>query len=86
MGRYEEAIEYLLKAKERNENVIQIRLLLAASYVNVNRLEDAQWEVEEVQFLNPKETLTHTRQTIPMTNLTYLDKLISDLRKAGLPE
>jgi TolB-like protein/DNA-binding winged helix-turn-helix (wHTH) protein/Tfp pilus assembly protein PilF len=86
MGRYEEAIDNLLKAKERNENVIQVRLLLAASYVNVNRLEDAQWEVEEVQFLNPAETLTHTRQTIPMTNLAYLDKLISDLRKAGLPE
>lgn len=86
MGRYEEAIEYLLKAKERNENVIQIRLILAASYVNVNRLEDAQWEVEEVQFLNPAETLTLTRKTIPMTNLTYLDKFIGDLRKAGLPE
>jgi tetratricopeptide (TPR) repeat protein len=86
MGRYEEAIDNLLKAKERNENVIQIRLILAASYVNVNRLEDAQWEVEEVQFLNPTETLTHTRQTIPMTNLAYLDKFISDLRKAGLPE
>jgi TolB-like protein/DNA-binding winged helix-turn-helix (wHTH) protein len=86
MGRYEEAIEYLLKAKERNENVIQVRLLLAASYVNVNRMDEAEWEIEEVQFLNPKETLTHTRQTIPMTNPAYLDKLISDLRKAGLPE
>jgi TolB-like protein/DNA-binding winged helix-turn-helix (wHTH) protein/Tfp pilus assembly protein PilF len=86
MGRYEEAIDYLLKAKERNENVIQVRLLLAASYVNVNRMDDAEWEIEEVQFLNPTETLTHTRQTIPMTNLAYLDKLISDLRKAGLPE
>ena len=86
MGRYEEAIEYLLKAKERNENVIQIRLILAASYVNVNRMDEAEWEVEEVQFLNPTETLTHTRQTMPMTNLAYLDKFISDLRKAGLPE
>jgi len=86
MGRYEEAIEYLLKAKERNENVIQIRLILAASYVNVNRMDEAEWEVEEVQFLNPTETLTHTRQTMPMTNIAYLDKFISDLRKAGLPE
>jgi TolB-like protein len=86
MGRYEEAIEYLLKAKERNENVIQIRLILAASYVNVNRMDEAEWEIEEVQFLNPTETLTHTRQTMPMTNLAYLDKFISDLRKAGLPE
>ena len=86
MGRYEEAIDYLLKAKERNENVIQVRLLLAASYVNVNRMDEAEWEIEEVHFLNPTETLTHTRQTIPMTNLAYLDKLISDLRKAGLPE
>ncbi|MEJ2309119.1 MAG: winged helix-turn-helix domain-containing protein [Gammaproteobacteria bacterium] len=86
MGRYEEAIGNLLKAKERNENVIQVRLILAACYVNVNRLEDAEWEIEEVQFLNPGETLTHTRQTMPMTNLVYLDKFIGDLRKAGLPE
>ena len=45
-------------------------------------LEDA---VEEIQVLNPGETLSHLRKgTIESQRL--LDRFIGDLRKAGLPE
>jgi tetratricopeptide (TPR) repeat protein len=84
-GHFDRAIEALEDARARNENVIAIRLFLAASYVRAGRLDDAEWEVEEIQVLNPQETLSHLRKgTIESQQL--LDRFIEDLRKAGLPE
>jgi Flp pilus assembly protein TadD len=85
-GRLGEAIEALEEAKQRNENVVPIRLHLAASYVRAGRLDDAEWEVGEIQILNPAETLSHLRATFPMQNSQLLNKFLDDLRAAGLPE
>ncbi len=86
LGRYEDAIRELELGRERNENVVPIRLHLAAAYVNAGRLDDAEWEVEEIRLLSPDETLTHVRAAYPTNNPLLLEKLISDLRKVGLPE
>ena len=86
LGRYEEAIEALVKARERNENALPIRLFLATSYVGAGRLDDAEWEAEEIQMLNPTETVTHTEKTIPILNTEIKKSFLQDLRKAGLPE
>lgn len=85
-GRITEAIEALEEAKQRNENVVPIRLHLAASYVRAGRLNDAEWEVEEIQVLNPADTLSHLRVTFPMRDSHLLKSLLDDLRTAGLPE
>jgi len=85
-GRLAEAIEALEEAKQRNENVVPIRLHLAASYVRAGRLDDAEWEVEEIQILNPADTLSHLRATFPMRDPQLLNNLLDDLRAAGLPE
>ena len=85
LGRYEESIEALEEAKQRNEHVVAIRLRLAASYVRAGRLEDAEWEVEEILVLNPNETLSHLRNA-PIESQELLDRTIEDLRAAGLPE
>jgi TolB-like protein/DNA-binding winged helix-turn-helix (wHTH) protein/Flp pilus assembly protein TadD len=86
LGRYEEAIEVLEEARTRNENVVPVRLYLAASYVHANRLEDAEWEAEEIQVLSSTDTLLNLRNTLPIVDKAHLEKLISDLRLAGLPE
>ena len=84
-GRFDRAIEALEDARARNEHVITIRLFLAASYVRAGRLDEAEWEVEEIQVLNPEETLSHLRKgTIESQQL--MDRFIEDLRTAGLPE
>jgi adenylate cyclase len=86
MGQPEQAIPPLEEAKRRNENVVPIRLHLAAAYVAVGRLADAEWEAAEIQVLNPGDTLSHLRRTLPMRDPALLESLLADLKRAGLPE
>jgi adenylate cyclase len=83
---YTQAIEALEKAQLRNESAIPIKLYLAACYVRVGKLDDAQWTIEQLQVLNPETTLTHTENTIAIKNPEIKKQFIDDLRKAGLPE
>lgn len=86
IGRYEEAIEALEKARERNENALPVRLHLAVAYVRAGRQDDAEWEVEQIRMLNPSETVTHTKQSNPVLDQAMKNRFLDDLRKAGLPE
>jgi adenylate cyclase len=86
MGQADKAIALLEEAKQRNENVVPIRLHLAASYVAAGRLADAEWEVAEIQVLNPDETLTHLRNSSPIRDPALLESYLADLKVAGLPE
>ena len=86
LGRIDEAIEALEEARSRNENATPIRLHLAAAYVRAGRQDDAEWEAEELQMLNPQDTLSHLKNTIPLQDAELMDKLLNDLRAAGLPE
>jgi len=86
LGRYEPAVEYLQQALDRNEIVGQPRLFLAASFVQLGQLDDAEWEVEQVQMTYPAFTLSHLRTIFPITDRELLDKFVTDLTAAGLPE
>lgn len=85
-GQIDKAIESLEQARNRNENAVPIRLHLAASYARAGRIEDAEWEVEEIQILNPKETISLLKTKIPLNDPQDMQMFVSDLRKAGLPE
>jgi len=86
LGRYEEAIAALEKAQERNENAAAIKPFLIASYVRAGRLGDAEWQVEELQMVNPEETISHTDNVIPIADPELKQAFLEDLRRAGLPE
>jgi adenylate cyclase len=86
LGRYDEAIQALEKARGRNENAMPVRLWLAASYVRAGQQDDAEWETEQIQMTNPAETLEHTRKSVPISDPVLLEKFLGDLRQAGLPE
>jgi len=86
LGNYVQAIESLEKAQERNENAIPVKIILAASYVRADRLDDAEWVIEQVRVLNPTTTLSHTAKATPLTEPRLKMQLLEDLRKAGLPE
>ena len=86
LGRYENAIESLMRALERNENAIPVRLFLAASYVHVDRQDEAEWEIAQVQVLTPSATISHTRSTIPIQKPELMESFLADLRLAGMPE
>lgn len=86
LGHYALAIESLEKAQERNENAIPVKLFLAACYVRADRMDDAEWVVEQLQVLNPEMTLSHTAKTGILSDPKLKIQLLNDLRKAGLPE
>ncbi|UCE90222.1 MAG: adenylate/guanylate cyclase domain-containing protein [Pseudomonadota bacterium] len=86
LGRYTEAAESLEEANQRNENSLYPRLFLAATYVRLGRQDDAAWQIDEIQTLNPGTTLSHLARTFPMQKRDQLNAFLRDLRKAGLPE
>ncbi len=86
LGRYTEAVEALQEALERNQNAQAPRLFLAASYVRLGRQDDAEWEIEQIQILNPSTTITHLASAYPIRDQQQMEAFLEDLRKAGLPE
>lgn len=86
LGSYEQAVEQLENAHERNPNAVPVKVFLAASYVRAGRQEDAEWLAGEIQTMSGTETISHTDKTIPMANPKYKKQLLEDLRKAGLPD
>jgi adenylate cyclase len=86
LGHYERAVQYLQQALERNEIPGQPRLFLLASYVQLGQQDDAEWEVVQLEISHPEFTLSHLQQVLPITDTELRDKLVSDLRSAGLAE
>ena len=86
LGNYEAAIAALEQAQERNENAVPIKMFLATSYVQAGRLEDAEWIAEQMQVINPDNTISQIDKTIPIKNIKDKKIFLDDLRKSGLPE
>ena len=86
LGRYSEAVEAMKDTLGHNVNSLYARLYLASSYVRLGQLEDANWEVEQIDILSPGTTITHLASTFPIKDRDLLNRLLDDLRKAGLPE
>jgi len=83
-GRYEEAITALKKVLTLNPNLIDTHLGLAASYGESGREEEAQAEVAEVRRISPNFSLEVLRQRIPSKDPAVAERLLDNLRKAGL--
>ncbi|NNF96576.1 MAG: tetratricopeptide repeat protein, partial [Halobacteria archaeon] len=63
---YEQALEAFLNADERNHNYISNHIWLAATYAQLNQLEDAAWEVDQILTLDPDFSLSHWMDTRPL--------------------
>ena len=82
--RYNEAVDTLVRKGRLN---IGDHRLLAASYVQLGRLDKAQVHVKEILEINPQFTLSKYRKLQQFwKNATDIEHFIDDLRKAGLPE
>ena len=84
-GRYEEAIAAVKKAVARAPNSWLWHLNLAAVYSMAGREEEARAEAAEVLRLDPKFSLEHYGNVVPMRKAEK-EQWIAALRKAGLPE
>ena len=86
LGKYQEAIEALSSAIERNETALAPHLFLAASFIGLGRQDDAEWEIEQVLVLDPEYTTTKYESMTRIAKEDELKRLLDDLRKAGLPD
>jgi len=86
VGRYAEAVEALQEATERNEAALNPHLFLAASYVRLRQQDDAEWEIDQIDVLDPEYTISKYANTSRIRDKDQLNSLLNDLRRAGLPE
>ena len=85
-GNYEKAIELSKKGLIGNPDQLPAYLTLAASYIYLNRTEEAHKAVKEVLRIYPNFSLKYQARTMPYKRQETGDNFIDALRKAGLPE
>jgi TolB-like protein/class 3 adenylate cyclase/Tfp pilus assembly protein PilF len=86
MGRYWEALEAGEESRKRNPDEMFSHILLAGTYSELGRDEDARSSAAEVLRINPNFTLEWMAKMVPWKNKDDVNRLIEDLRKAGIPE
>jgi hypothetical protein len=83
---YETAIADFELAAERSPTAPFVRWWLAASYAQAGRMEDAEWQIEELQMMGFDGTIATLIDTGPIQDHRYLALYREGLRKAGMPE
>jgi adenylate cyclase len=83
-GRYEEAVAALKGAIIRNADLQPAHLILAATYSEWGRGEEAQAEVMAVMKINPAFSLETNKRRLPFKDVAELERYLAALRKAGL--
>ncbi len=86
LTRYEDAARNFLIAIERNPTVTWPHQYLLASYGYLGLLDDAEWEISELDNLGQITTIKRIRANTPVRHLEYLKRYLDGLRKAGVPE
>jgi adenylate cyclase len=83
-GRYEEAIATAKQMLARQPNFPPAYFMLAFSYAQLDRLEEARSAGAELQRLNPSFSLERWKQIAPFKDPALVDRDLAALRKAGL--
>jgi tetratricopeptide (TPR) repeat protein len=89
LGDYEGALKLYRRANELNPNYPTGRFNMAATLVELGRLDEARAEVQAGLALNPSFTLRRYRDGAQSDNPVFLkgrERIIEDMRKAGVPE
>jgi adenylate cyclase len=84
LGRYDEAMEAYKKALQRSPTNLFAHLGLAATYISLDRAEEAHNEAAEIARMDPKFSLEQFEKTMPFKNKADNELFIENLRKAGL--
>jgi tetratricopeptide (TPR) repeat protein len=84
MDRYEEAIETLKRARDRNPDYMPAHAYLTASYIELGREEEARAAAAEFARLSPQISVEAWRHRAPYKDQAVLERVYSSWRKAGL--
>jgi adenylate cyclase len=82
--RYEEAVAVCRQLLQREPNYVLAHLTLAATFVEMEKMEEARAEMTEVLRIDPKYTVKVVPRSFPWKDQAEIDRLIAALRKAGL--
>jgi tetratricopeptide (TPR) repeat protein len=85
-GEHEAAAETLSRAVARNPNVFWLRWWLIACYGQLGRVDDAAWEISEIESLGHTGTIRTFMRASSLRDPAYRNKLEAALRKAEVPE
>jgi len=85
LGQYETAAGYLLDRIARNPSTDASRMLLAACYGNLGRLEEARAAWAELLAINPGFSMTQRARVLPYKDARDFERITDGLAKAGLP-
>ena len=89
LGAYDDALNLYRRAFELNPNYPNAHFNVAAALVELDRLDEAKSEVKAALALNPNFTLRRYREAAQSDNPVFLkgrERIIEDMRKAGVPE
>jgi TolB-like protein/class 3 adenylate cyclase/tetratricopeptide (TPR) repeat protein len=89
LGAYEEALGVYRRSIELNPNYPIARFYLASSLADLGRLDEAKAEVKTGLALNPGFTIRRYRAGAQSDNPVFSkgrERIIEDMRKAGVPE
>jgi adenylate cyclase len=84
LGRYEEAAKHFERARTSNPDFTLVHKMLAATYVALGRMDDAEWAAQELLTLIPKFSLKVEATSSPYKDEAVFNLYIDRLRKAGL--
>ena len=84
LGRYDEAATLLKRRIFRTPESDASRLLLAAAYGQMGRLDEAREQWREALGVNPDYSLEHRRKVLPCKNPADFENVVEGLRKAGV--
>jgi adenylate cyclase len=85
-GRFEESVNWARQAIQFHSTHLGSYAVLAISYVELGRLDEARATVEKLLRLNPAYSLTGFRTIMSGWHPVIVERSIESLRKAGLPE
>jgi TolB-like protein/Flp pilus assembly protein TadD len=83
---YDSAIADFEAAAERSPTAPFVRWWLAAAYAQAGQIEDAEWQVDELQLLGFDGTIATVVDTGPIQDPGYLALFKKGLSKAGIPD
>ena len=85
LGQYETAANHLLARIARTPETDSSRMLLAACYGHLGRLEEARLTWAELLKVNPQFLLSQRARVLPYKDPAEFQRIAEGLAKAGLP-
>ena len=86
LEQYEEAAEALTRRIVRKPETDISRVLLAATYGHLGRVEESRAQWAEALEINPEYSLEHRRGILPFKYPEHFDRIVDGLRKSGIVE